>query len=40
MNQGILIFNDLIAGVGYLLVKLILIMIVAVLLYFFTEDME
>ena len=38
MNQGILIFDDMIAGVGYLLIKLI--MIVAVLLYFFTEDMD
>lgn len=40
MNSGILIFNDLIVGIGYLLIKLTLIMIVVVLLYFLTEDMD
>jgi hypothetical protein len=40
MNQGIFIFNDLIVGIGYLLIKLSLILIAGVLLYFLVEDME
>ena len=40
MNHGILIFNDLIVGIGYLLIKMSLIMVVVVLLYFLVEDME
>jgi hypothetical protein len=40
MNHGILIFNDLIVGIGYLLIKVSLMLVVGVLLYFLVEDME
>jgi hypothetical protein len=40
MNHGILIFNDMIVGIGYLLIKMSLILIAGVLLYFLVEDVE
>jgi hypothetical protein len=40
MNHGILIFNDLIVGIGHLLIKMSLILVAGVLLYFLVEDME
>jgi hypothetical protein len=40
MNHGILIFNDLVVEIGYLLIKMSLILVAVVLLYFLVEGME